>query len=71
MLTIDYTWHPVYPQKADEQLKQSCKCFLYNLYFGTSGVITDNHQRYKKRISSFDIILKYFKDFGIIIASFH
>ncbi|XP_028932278.1 transmembrane protein KIAA1109 homolog isoform X4 [Ornithorhynchus anatinus] len=22
-LTIDYTWHPVYPQKADEQLKQS------------------------------------------------
>lgn len=27
MLTIDYTWHPIYPQKADEQLKQSCKCF--------------------------------------------
>ncbi|XP_051784339.1 bridge-like lipid transfer protein family member 1 isoform X3 [Erpetoichthys calabaricus] len=23
MLTIDYTWHPIYPQKADEQLKQS------------------------------------------------
>ncbi|XP_053786564.1 bridge-like lipid transfer protein family member 1 isoform X4 [Desmodus rotundus] len=22
-LTIDYTWHPIYPQKADEQLKQS------------------------------------------------
>ncbi|EMP38574.1 hypothetical protein UY3_04218 [Chelonia mydas] len=21
--TIDYTWHPIYPQKADEQLKQS------------------------------------------------
>ncbi|XP_077332974.1 bridge-like lipid transfer protein family member 1 isoform X6 [Lithobates pipiens] len=23
MLTIDYMWHPIYPQKADEQLKQS------------------------------------------------
>ncbi|XP_018416620.1 PREDICTED: uncharacterized protein KIAA1109 homolog, partial [Nanorana parkeri] len=23
MLAIDYTWHPIYPQKADEQLKQS------------------------------------------------
>ncbi|KAG8511214.1 Transmembrane protein, partial [Galemys pyrenaicus] len=23
VLTIDYTWHPIYPQKADEQLKQS------------------------------------------------
>ncbi|XP_069487251.1 bridge-like lipid transfer protein family member 1 isoform X7 [Ambystoma mexicanum] len=23
MLIIDYTWHPIYPQKADEQLKQS------------------------------------------------
>ncbi|XP_006866349.1 PREDICTED: uncharacterized protein KIAA1109 homolog [Chrysochloris asiatica] len=23
MLTINYTWHPIYPQKADEQLKQS------------------------------------------------
>ncbi|XP_062839680.1 bridge-like lipid transfer protein family member 1 isoform X4 [Anolis carolinensis] len=23
MLTIDYVWHPIYPQKADEQLKQS------------------------------------------------
>ncbi|XP_059821063.1 bridge-like lipid transfer protein family member 1 [Hypanus sabinus] len=23
LLTIDYTWHPIYPQKADEQLKQS------------------------------------------------
>ncbi|XP_058888337.1 bridge-like lipid transfer protein family member 1 isoform X4 [Acipenser ruthenus] len=23
MLMIDYTWHPIYPQKADEQLKQS------------------------------------------------
>ncbi|XP_014640029.1 PREDICTED: uncharacterized protein KIAA1109 homolog isoform X2 [Ceratotherium simum simum] len=23
MLTIDYTWHPIYPQKADEQLKHS------------------------------------------------
>ncbi|KAF7252839.1 hypothetical protein EYD10_01996 [Varanus komodoensis] len=23
MLTIDYSWHPIYPQKADEQLKQS------------------------------------------------
>ncbi|KAL0968995.1 hypothetical protein UPYG_G00220970 [Umbra pygmaea] len=22
-LIIDYTWHPIYPQKADEQLKQS------------------------------------------------
>uniref|UniRef100_UPI00398F7960 bridge-like lipid transfer protein family member 1 n=1 Tax=Pristiophorus japonicus TaxID=55135 RepID=UPI00398F7960 len=22
-LCIDYTWHPIYPQKADEQLKQS------------------------------------------------
>lgn len=25
LLIIDYTWHPIYPQKADEQLKQSCK----------------------------------------------
>ncbi|XP_078396104.1 bridge-like lipid transfer protein family member 1 isoform X7 [Cetorhinus maximus] len=23
LLCIDYTWHPIYPQKADEQLKQS------------------------------------------------
>ncbi|XP_056282679.1 bridge-like lipid transfer protein family member 1 isoform X10 [Pseudoliparis swirei] len=23
LLIIDYTWHPIYPQKADEQLKQS------------------------------------------------
>ncbi|XP_053317388.1 bridge-like lipid transfer protein family member 1 [Spea bombifrons] len=23
ILNIDYTWHPIYPQKADEQLKQS------------------------------------------------
>ncbi|CAH2300868.1 Hypothetical predicted protein [Pelobates cultripes] len=23
VLNIDYTWHPIYPQKADEQLKQS------------------------------------------------
>ncbi|XP_075472009.1 bridge-like lipid transfer protein family member 1 isoform X4 [Ascaphus truei] len=23
VLIIDYTWHPIYPQKADEQLKQS------------------------------------------------
>ncbi|XP_060035101.1 bridge-like lipid transfer protein family member 1 isoform X6 [Erinaceus europaeus] len=23
ILIIDYTWHPIYPQKADEQLKQS------------------------------------------------
>ncbi|CAJ0968810.1 unnamed protein product, partial [Ranitomeya imitator] len=23
LLNIDYTWHPIYPQKADEQLKQS------------------------------------------------
>ncbi|XP_032872772.1 transmembrane protein KIAA1109 homolog isoform X2 [Amblyraja radiata] len=23
LLSIDYTWHPIYPQKADEQLKQS------------------------------------------------
>ncbi|KAG9339853.1 hypothetical protein JZ751_022356 [Albula glossodonta] len=23
MLIIDYTWHPIYPQKADEQLKQT------------------------------------------------
>ncbi|KAM4709465.1 bridge-like lipid transfer protein family member 1 [Discoglossus pictus] len=23
VLTIDYTWHPIYPQKADEQLKKS------------------------------------------------
>uniref|UniRef100_H3AGP3 Bridge-like lipid transfer protein family member 1 n=1 Tax=Latimeria chalumnae TaxID=7897 RepID=H3AGP3_LATCH len=23
MLTIDYTWHPVYPEKEDEQLKQA------------------------------------------------
>lgn len=26
MLIIDYTWHPIYPQKSDQQLKQSCKC---------------------------------------------
>lgn len=26
VFTIDYSWHPIYPQKADEQLKQSCKC---------------------------------------------
>lgn len=32
MLTIDYTWHPIYPQKADEQLKQSCKCFEYHSF---------------------------------------
>lgn len=25
LLIIDYTWHPIYPQKADEQLKQSRK----------------------------------------------
>ncbi len=25
MLIIDYTWHPMYPQKTDQQLKQSCK----------------------------------------------
>ncbi|XP_012590282.1 PREDICTED: uncharacterized protein KIAA1109 [Condylura cristata] len=23
VLTIDYTWHPIYPQRAEEQLKQS------------------------------------------------
>lgn len=36
MLTIDYTWHPIYPQKADEQLKQSCK---YNQYLKMSKLI--------------------------------
>lgn len=25
LLIIEYTWHPIYPQKADEQLKQSRK----------------------------------------------
>eukprot|EP00061_Rhincodon_typus_P018125 g47156.t1 len=25
LLCIDYTWHPIYPQKADEQLKQSSR----------------------------------------------
>lgn len=32
-LTIDYTWHPIYPQKADEQLKQSRKscCIICTL----------------------------------------
>ena len=24
-LIIDYTWHPIYPQKADKQLKQTCE----------------------------------------------
>lgn len=28
LLIIDYTWHPIYPQKSDEQLKRSCK-FIY------------------------------------------
>lgn len=32
MLTIDYMWHPIYPQKADEQLKQSCKLDFFFLY---------------------------------------
>ncbi|TRY60510.1 hypothetical protein DNTS_001480 [Danionella cerebrum] len=27
MLIIDYTWHPIYPQKSEQQLKQSCECF--------------------------------------------
>lgn len=25
MLIIDYTWHPIYPHKSDEQLKRSCE----------------------------------------------
>lgn len=25
LLIVDYTWHPIYPQKTDEQLKRSCK----------------------------------------------
>lgn len=41
VFTIDYSWHPIYPQKADEQLKQSCKChylFLVSvLYFRNYG----------------------------------
>lgn len=35
VFTIDYSWHPIYPQKADEQLKQSCKChylFLVSMF---------------------------------------
>lgn len=28
MLIIDYTWHPIYPQKSEEQLKWSCKLIL-------------------------------------------
>lgn len=33
LLIIDYTWHPIYPQKADEQLKQSCKMMTSYQYF--------------------------------------
>lgn len=72
MLTIDYTWHPIYPQKADEQLKQSRKSFyIINLYFETSNVMIDSHQIYKKGIQIFwkciifwhnYIHLKCFKD---------
>lgn len=31
VFTIDYSWHPIYPQKADEQLKQSRKCHYFFL----------------------------------------
>lgn len=34
LLIIDYTWHPIYPQKADEQLKQSCKLAALTLRCG-------------------------------------
>lgn len=37
LLIIDYTWHPIYPQKADEQLKQSRK--LAALTFVTQNVV--------------------------------
>lgn len=34
LLIIDYTWHPIYPQKADEQLKQSRKlAALMSIHF--------------------------------------
>lgn len=33
LLIIDYTWHPIYPQKADEQLKQSRKLTAQHEFF--------------------------------------
>lgn len=38
VFTIDYSWHPIYPQKADEQLKQSCKChYLFLVSIASFG----------------------------------
>lgn len=79
MLTIDYTWHPIYPQKADEQLKQSCKCFyiIHTLKHLVLQLISTKDKKKKKKHLEMRLFfwcncihLKSFKDFGIILLTF-